>query len=337
MGTGNGDKKPLEEIGKFNVDALIQQVKKMGLGKLSGWRGLEGINFCPGELSVVAGRTAHCKTSFLLCLLLNWLENPEYKNEAFLFYSYEVPEPAILIKLTSALLGINGEGKGNFGEVRRWINEHKESADKPFHPFLVEQLEALGEYENRLYIYFCPKWSAGDLENHISNITKSGAKVGGVLVDYLQMIPVGKAGGFDRRDIEVSNISRGLKQTAVEFGIPVVAGAQINREAIPINYMSRLASARGYDAAKTIIKEARPALHHLREGGIEQEADLVLGLLSYRADYTEDSERRTVVPETTLLEVGTLKYRYGASGKWYQLAFQGKFGLVRDIGEKEQV
>ena len=162
-------------------------------------------------------------------------------------------------------------------------------------------------------------------------------KVGGVLVDYLQRIPA-PARSYDRRDIEVSAVARYLKSLAVDLHAPVVAGAQINREAV-----------RGKDVpagdfkdskVQNAIRSRRPQLHHLREGGSEQEADLILGLLNYRADYEadEDGEKRAGagVPETTPFEVGTLKNRYGDVGRWASLAFEGRFHFIRDRESYEE-
>jgi hypothetical protein len=50
-----------------------------------------------------------------------------------------------------------------------------------------------------------------------------------------------------------------------------VTGAQINREAIPEGYAKNMNNA-SYESAKDTILKARPELHHLREGGSEQEA-----------------------------------------------------------------
>ena len=78
-----------------------------------------------------------------------------------------------------------------------------------------------------------------------------------LIIDYLQLLTSGTSRGKENRQVEVSEISRGLKALAMELQIPVVVLAQLNR--------------------KPEENNAEPALHHLRESGsIEQDADLVL-------------------------------------------------------------
>jgi replicative DNA helicase len=78
-----------------------------------------------------------------------------------------------------------------------------------------------------------------------------------LIIDYLQLLTSGTSRGKENRQVEVSEISRGLKALAMELQIPVVVLAQLNRKPEETN--------------------SEPALHHLRESGsIEQDADLVL-------------------------------------------------------------
>jgi replicative DNA helicase len=154
-------------------------------------------------------------------------------------------------------------------------------------------------------------------------------------VDYLQRIPPPADGAFDRRDIEVSQVARALKALAVDVAAPVLVGAQINRQAVAEAGKLPSGDYRDADVQET-LRARRPKLHQLREGGSEQEADLVLGLMNYAADYEQDREAPTThletvaVPPVTRLDVGVLKSRYGRQGSWAKLAFHGRSGLIRD-------
>lgn len=111
-----------------------------------------------------------------------------------------------------------------------------------------------------------------------------------VIIDYLQlMIPEKKPGQNQNREQEISSISRGLKMLAMEFNIPVLAAAQLNR-----NVEARA--------------DKRPVLADLRDSGsLEQDADVVVFI--YRDDvYDENSTR------TNQADLIVSKHRGGATG-----------------------
>lgn len=86
-----------------------------------------------------------------------------------------------------------------------------------------------------------------------------------IMIDYLQLLTSGSRRAKDNRQIEIAEISAGLKGIAKELDVPVVVLAQLNR-------------------AVESRKGQRPVLSDLRESGsIEQDADMV-GLLT-REDY----------------------------------------------------
>jgi len=117
-----------------------------------------------------------------------------------------------------------------------------------------------------------------------------------VVIDYLQLM-TGRHGA-ENRQVEVSEISRGLKILARELEVPVVALSQLSR---------------GLEQRQ----DKRPMLADLRESGsIEQDSDVVLFL--YRDEvYSPDSDE-----SRGKAEVITAKHRNGPTGVT-QLAFIG--------------
>ncbi|MGV3658695.1 MAG: replicative DNA helicase [Prosthecobacter sp.] len=86
-----------------------------------------------------------------------------------------------------------------------------------------------------------------------------------IMIDYLQLVTSGSRRAKDNRQIEIAEISAGIKGIAKELNVPIIVLAQLNR-------------------AVESRKGQRPVLSDLRESGsIEQDADMV-GLLT-RADY----------------------------------------------------
>src|SRR5437867_119678 len=98
-----------------------------------------------------------------------------------------------------------------------------------------------------------------------------------IIVDYLQLLRSTSRRAQDNRQLEISEISAGLKGLAKELKIPIIVVAQLNR-----NPEIRTGSGKGV-----------PRLADLRESGsIEQDADLV-GLLVREEYYADSDEERT--------------------------------------------
>jgi replicative DNA helicase len=98
-----------------------------------------------------------------------------------------------------------------------------------------------------------------------------------IVIDYLQLLRSTSRRAQDNRQLEIAEISSGIKALAKELDIPIIVLAQLNR-----NPENRTGDSKG-----------RPRLSDLRESGsIEQDADLV-GLLvreEYYADSDEDRQ-----------------------------------------------
>ena len=97
-----------------------------------------------------------------------------------------------------------------------------------------------------------------------------------IVIDYLQLLRSPSRRGQENRQVEVAEISSGIKSLAKELGIPVVVLAQLNRN----------------PEARTGDSKGKPRLSDLRESGsIEQDADLV-GLLWREEYYADDDEEK---------------------------------------------
>ena len=325
-----------EEPPVFSVERLWRETEKAPVGRKSGWDKLDALDvrFHAGELAYLMARTGHGKTSVLVGLLWNWLRASD-PDETLVLYSHEEAEVRIFHRLLS-LFSTKDTGAGTSGwtrpEIRGFAVDPASRPAWPIGTLLSDAKKKLAALESRLLVVHRPSWTADDIAAHALSLVERGRRVGGVLVDYLQRIPTGEKA--DRRDIEISAVARRLKALSEEVDAPVVLGAQVNREAIPKDFSKSISEAETYQDATSTIRTARPALHHLREGGSEQEADLILGLLNYAADYAADATDKTV-PLVTLLEVGTLKTREGEPGKWVGLAFEGRYGLIRETTADE--
>ena len=330
----------------FSVERLWTETQRTPTGKPSGWIALDEleVRFHAGELALLAARTGHAKTTALVGLLWNFVRAAAIAktDETFVFYSSEEPETRIFHRLLSLatihLLPKNQDMWCDRPQIRDWARDRNSRTEWPWHveETLTEARRYLQTFEDRLLVVYRPAWSVDRIAAHA--LTLKG-RVGGLFVDYLQRIPPPEnVRKTDRRDIEVSHIARRLRSLAVEMDVPIIAGAQINREAVQEKVAEKVAEAGSEAEAEKLIRPGRPALHNLREGGSEQEADLVLGLLNYAADRA-DAKKPPLMRERetppTLLEVGTLKSREGEPGAWARLAFVGRFGFIRDWKDSE--
>jgi replicative DNA helicase len=138
-----------------------------------------------------------------------------------------------------------------------------------------------------------------------------------VVIDYLQLLRSNSRRAQDNRQIEIAEISSGVKALAKELKIPVIVLAQLNR-----NPESRTGESKG-----------RPRLSDLRESGsIEQDADVV-ALLVREKYYAEDDEARKEAEGKATLIIA--KQRNGPTGD-VPLTFLEDYTRFEDRAEERR-
>lgn len=202
----------------------------------SGWQ--------PGNLVVVGARPSMGKTAFAL----NMARAASVRfGVPTAFFTLEMPDTEIADRLLTSVSGVpSAKIKGKGGEKlsgEEWTR--------------LEQ--ALGTLSSApLYIDETPALPISEFVTKARKLRHDHG-IGLIIIDYLQLMK-GSASTAGYREQEVSSISRTLKATAKDLGIPIVALSQLNRN------ISARAGANG-----------RPMLSDLRESGaIEQDADIVL-------------------------------------------------------------
>jgi replicative DNA helicase len=134
-----------------------------------------------------------------------------------------------------------------------------------------------------------------------------------IIVDYLQLLRSTSRRAQDNRQLEISEISAGLKGLAKELKIPIIVVAQLNRQ-------------------PEQRSGGKPRLSDLRESGsIEQDADLV-GLLVRPEIYEEDEEARA--EKSGEAELIIAKQRNGPVGE-IPLTFRKEFTRFENSERKQ--
>lgn len=232
------------------------------------------------DLVIIAGRPSMGKT----VLGINIAENAALiAKKPVVVFSLEMPSEAIVMRLLSSLCRIDQSQlrTGNLDE-QQWSKVSS----------------AMGMLsESSLYIDDTPGITPMQLRAKLRKIARTEGQLGLVVVDYLQLMRVPEL--RDNRTLEISEISRMLKMTAKEFGVPVIALSQLNR-------------------SLEQRQDKRPVMSDLRESGaIEQDADLIAFI--YRDEvYNDASEAKGIA------EIIIGKQRNGPIGKVF-LTFLGRY------------
>jgi replicative DNA helicase len=271
-----------------NLEALYARGEHI-TGVPTGYQDLDEVlsGLQPANLVIVGARPGMGKTSFALGLAAHAAME---EHLPVLVFSLEMSH----LELTQRLLC--GEARVDSSRMR---NGRLLESDWPKISHAVGRLG-----EAPLYIDDNPNLTVMDIRAKARRL-KSHDGLGLVVVDYLQLM-TGRSSA-ENRQVEVAEISRGLKILARELEIPVVALSQLSR-----NLESRA--------------DKRPMLADLRESGsLEQDADVVLFL--YRDEcYDPDS------PDRGTAEVIVAKHRNGPTAS-VRLAFLEHFARFANIAK----
>ena len=290
-----------------DLASLAERLRHVALRRPTGWSRLDALDtwIAGGELALVLGRTVHGKTNFMLNLALNWLE--QAKDDRFLFFTLEM-RPEQLAKRLLAMRVPGSLGSPPWGDRLAFRYAARLDVER----VVAESLRRLG-----------------------------GRKPGAVFVDSLtSLAPPPQARFQGRRDLELDEVCRRLKELSVALDCPVVAAVPASRSALketgtPLRELLAKGAEYHDPQVEDALRARRPRLEHLPESGLEQQADLVVGLQSFVADYQEelDPEHRQVFRQKPSggIEVNALKYRSGAL-QGVELEMDMRTGRIWDGG-----
>jgi len=243
---------PGVDIEPYTIDALREELQKIPMGLQTGWKDLDAyLTIQPGALTVIAGRPSHGKTTLMMNLALNMVR--KYPDKSFFFFSYEEPRNKIAVKLITILGGYIIDAHQNTLQIERYIKGNNTGAGA-----IDSGISRYNSYasEKRLFV-ICNPYDVINLVNVITALNRR-YNIGAIFIDYIQKIrPTEKA---PSRQLEIQRISATLLETAVSLNIPMIVGAQVNREV-----------ADRKDLTDDKIREA---------GDIEQDANIILGVWS---------------------------------------------------------
>lgn len=249
----------------------------------------------PGEMFVIAARPSMGKTS----LAMNIVEHVACdEKQPSLVFSLEMGTQQLVQRLLCARGGVSmskfREGFASSVEFRKIGEAARELA------------------QSKLFIDDTPSISIMELRAKARRVHhQHPLKL--IAIDYIQLLRSTSRRAQENRQIEIAEISAGIKALAKELSVPIIVLAQLNRNP----------EQRG---------GGRPRLSDLRESGsIEQDADVV-GLLVREKYYAEDEEAREAAGAKAELIIA--KQRNGPTGDC-KLVFQDKLMRFGDRAKDE--
>jgi replicative DNA helicase len=271
-----------------HVDMLMEQSGEL-TGVPTGYRDLDADTggLQPGELVVVAARPSMGKTALALNIARNAAVDHEKKVAIF---SLEMTKRSLLLRLLAS------EGQVNFTSFRKGYG----SADA------YRRIQEAAEKLSGANIWLDDSGTITILEVKAKcRRLKSEHGLDVVMLDYLQLAHGNKP--TTRKDLEIAEISHGLKSLAKELDIPVVALSQLNR-----------------GPEQRDPDKRRPNMGDLRESGaIEQDADLIAFI--YRDEVYNPREENAGLAELIIA-----KQRNGPTGV-IKLQFDSQYARFRDL------
>ncbi len=229
----------------------------------------------PGEMAVIAARPSMGKTA----LAMNIAEHAAIDlGKPVVVFSLEMSSRQLVQRMLCS------RARVNFRSIRNGMLSNSD---------FNRITQAASELQTApMFIDETPGISILELRSK-SRRLKSRHDIALIVIDYLQLLKSTSRRAQDNRQVEVAEISAGIKALSKELDVPILVLAQLNRQP----------EGRG----------GRPRLSDLRESGaIEQDADLVS--LLYRPEYYADDDDDKREEEAGKAELIIAKQRNGPVG-----------------------
>ncbi|MGD8251281.1 MAG: replicative DNA helicase [Desulfobacterales bacterium] len=274
---------PLRQLIDVNIDMLEERQgnKALVTGVETGFSDLDSLTsgLQPSDLIILAARPSMGKTA----LALNLARNAAIAaNSAVAIFSLEMSKEQLSMRMLCSEAQVDSfRLRGGFLSTDDWERLTHAADVLSTAPIFIDDSADVTSMDIRA------KARRLKMDHDLSL----------VIIDYLQLMK-GRS-GIERRDLEISEISRSLKSLAKELNVPVLALSQLNRKLEERN-------------------DKRPKLSDLRESGaLEQDADVVMFI--YRDDVYNKDENN---PNRGTAEIIVAKHRNGPIGD-VTLTFRG--------------
>ncbi|MDL1988758.1 MAG: replicative DNA helicase [Deltaproteobacteria bacterium] len=266
----------ISEIIDGNIETLEERQgnKALVTGVPTGFTRLDNLisGLQKSELIILAARPSMGKTALALNIARNAAVDA---NVPIAMFSLEMSKEQLSMRLLCSEARIDSSRlRGGFFSMEDWRK-------------LTDAAGVLSD--TSIFIDDTPDISAMEIRAKARRL-KMEKDIGLVIIDYLQLMK-GRMSA-ERRDLEISEISRSLKALAKELDVPVMALSQLNRMLEQRN-------------------DKQPRLSDLRESGaLEQDADVVAFI--YRDEIYNNDDNN---PKKGTADILIRKNRNGPTGE----------------------
>lgn len=287
---------PLRNVLKDSIKKVEQlyERQEMITGVPTGFTDLDAMTagFQPSDLIIIAGRPSMGKTSFAL----NIAQHAAIaEGIPVAFFSLEMSKEQLALRMLCSEARIDAQKvRTGFLSGQDWSKLINAAGHLSEAPIFIDDTPAISVLEMRAK----------------ARRLKTEHDLGMVVIDYLQLMR--GRGRVERREQEISEISRSLKAMAKELDLPVIALSQLNRKV--------------EDRPKK-----RPQMSDLRESGaIEQDSDVIAFI--YRDEVYNRSEDN---PNRGKAEIIVGKQRNGPTGVVH-LAFLSQYSSFANLSHETE-
>jgi len=280
-----------------------------------------------GAITVYAGATGHGKTILSINTALNVAQR--YPDKKFIFFTYEERDTAILQYFLNTYIDKELNNSTSPKSNRRLIKDYFKTGSTQYIAreniayFESKKEEFFKTYieTGRILVKYVD-YNSQELDLAIRHLHKTEPNIGGVFIDYFQLLnlpgEIKRAERINSRQEELKEICQSLKRVAIDTGLPLLLGAQFNRDVTDLTKLH-----------PTKIGEA---------GDIERIVNTLVGLWDVSKNIVgketskgEESEIRKRTGEaTTGMYVELLKSRELQTGIYELLDYNGKTGKIKN-------
>ena len=276
----------------------------------------------PGAgLTVIAGATGHGKTTLLINLALDVANR--YPDRRVIYLTYEEQEAVIRSYFLNTYIGqqlnnSSSSSRGNKAVIKEYLRtgstQYTSKAD------LLQDLAGTfyeGYVETGRIQVKEIEYEARDLVAAIRHLHKSDKTIAGIFLDYFQLLYADslhkREKGAGTRQEELKQVCIELKNAAKDTGLPLIVGAQFNRQVQSVA-----------DVDYTCIGEA---------GDIERIANTILGIFDIRYEPKNSTKQPKAVADRigeheAGLFVEVLKSRYMPRGGRAVYDYNSNTGVI---------